>query len=122
MSAGNDRLAHSVMYQQVVAKYREVYTDFALAKGEFTKQKAKFKLIEKSHAEGKVSDAELETRAHADDRIADLYQAYLNAEAMERSYKEKLWELKEASASWRMEAARERDLDRLHAEGVGGGA
>lgn len=117
-----DRLAPSRMYQQVVFDYKSAATTTATAKGEFTKKKAQFKLKEKSRAEGKISDAELETRAHADDEIADLYQAYLNSDALEKSYKAKLDELKEASANWRMETAKERDIDKMHAQGWSGAA
>jgi hypothetical protein len=105
------------VYEVKADEYITVCTDLAEAKAEYTHVKAVFKIREKMNL-SKVSDVELETRAHADDKIAGLYRQMLLCEAAEKSLEAKLRQLKEQQANGRTAVVQEREVDQIHANGL----
>lgn len=110
------------LYQQVANEYRDANVKAAEAKAAHVKERAKAVLRFKATESERMSQAEAETRAEADDEIASLHLAMLTTAALASSCKEKLVQLKEASTNARAEATHEREIDRLHAEGRAGAA
>lgn len=120
--SGLDHLsAVSLEYQRWADDYRDVATAAARAKAVYTTQRAKAVLRLKAGAE-RMSVAEAETRADADDEIAELNQTRLVSEAVADAHREKLRQLRERIATGRTYAATEREIDRMHAAGHGGAA
>lgn len=118
-------LAHlgdvSVEYQRWADKAREVLVNAAQAEAEYRSEKAKKKLWFRDQG-GAKSDAEAETRADADDHIADLLQRRLVARAVADAHLEKLRQLRSQNENGRTYASTERELDKLHAQGRAGAA
>ena len=95
----------------------------AAAVAEAAHKTARAKAILRYRAtEGVRSHAEAETRAEADDEIADLYQARLVAAAKADSHREHLRQLREQVAVGRSKVASERADDQFHARGHTGAA
>jgi hypothetical protein len=109
--------AVSRVYEVKADEYVTVCTDLAEAKAEYTHAKAVFKIEKKIHFL-KISDVELETRAHADEHIAGLYRQMLLCEAAEKSLEAKLRQLKEQQANGRTAVVQEREVDQIHANGL----
>lgn len=106
----------SRVYELKADEYINVCTDLAEAKAAYTYAKSLFKM-EKKLDFLKISDVELETRAHADEKIAGLYRKMLLCEAAEKSLEAKLRQLKEQQANGRTAVVQEREVDQLHANG-----
>lgn len=120
--SGLDHLATvSREYQRWADDYRDVATAAARARAAHTTARAKSVLRIKAEAE-RMSVAEAETRADASDEIAELNQQRLVTEAVADSHREKLRQLREQIATGRTYAATMREVDRLHADGIGGAA
>ena len=68
------------------------------------------------------SMTEAEARADADEEIATLLTERLVAAAIAEAHKQKLQQLREQNANGRSVVASERETDRMHAGGYGGGA
>lgn len=109
-------------YEAAAVDFRRVCQEAALAKAAYTKAKAKFKLRAKAAADHKMSDAEAETMAEADDEIADLYLRYLTTAALEKSHDAALRQMREQQANGRTAVVEEREIDRMHARGDTGAA
>jgi hypothetical protein len=108
-------------YEAKADEYITACGDAAMAKAAFTKAKAVFK-VEARFNSDKVSDVELESRAHADDRISSLYEDMLLKESTEKSMYEKLRQLREQQANGRTSVVESRAIDQLHAQGLTGAA
>lgn len=113
--------AVSRAYEQAVAEYGPLAVEAAKAEAAYRAAKAKAVLRAKAGPD-RVSVAEAEARADADDEIADLYQRRLVAAALADAHKAKLAQLKEQVATGRTLAASEREADRIHADGTSGAA
>lgn len=109
-------------YQRVADEYRDVVNAAAKAEAEHKVARAKAVLRHKATTTERMSHAEAETRAEADDEIADLYQRRLIAAADAEALKQKLIQLREQNANGRVAAASEREVDRIHAGGWSGAA
>lgn len=108
-------------YEQAVAEYGPLAVEAAKAEAAYRAAKAKAVLRAKAGPD-RVSVAEAEARADADDEIADLYQRRLVTAALADAHRERLRQLREQVATGRTAVASEREADRLHADGVTGAA
>lgn len=109
-------------YQRVADGYRDVVVAAAEAESAHKAARAKAVLRSKSTTSERMSHAEAETRAEADDDIADLYRQRLVAAAIAESHKQKLIQLREQVANGRTAVTSEREVDRIHAGGWSGAA
>lgn len=121
MSAIGRLGAVSRQYEKLVDEYRDVAINAAVAEAEHKTARAKAILRAKA-GEERVSHAEAEARAEADDEIAALYLRRLTTAALADSHREKLRQLREQVATGRTAVASERAADQLHAEGRTGAA
>lgn len=120
--SGLDHLgAVSRDYQERADAYRGIATDAARSEAAHKTARAKAILLAKAGAE-RMSQAEAETRVDADDTIAELLQDRLIKAALLDAAREKLRQLKEQIAYGRTYVATEREIDRMHAAGYGGGS
>lgn len=111
-------------YEAKADEYTTVCKELAKADSAYTRAKAVFKVEArfKANPEDKLSDVELETRAHANDEIAALYELYLVLKSTEKSLYEKLRQLKTQNDNGRSAVATEREVDKIHASGSSGAA
>jgi hypothetical protein len=113
-------------YEIKANEYAAACKAAAKAKAAYTKANAIFKLDEKVRARRddgeKMADVEAQTRADADEEIATLYEAHLIAAALEKSLYEKLRQLKEQNANGRTVMVDDREVDKIHAQGLSGAA
>lgn len=103
----------------------DAYQDVALAAAaaEAAHKTARAKAILRFKAEeGRVSHAEAESRAEADDAVARLYLERLTTAAVAESHREKLRQLREQVANGRTAVASDRAADQHHAAGLTGAA
>ena len=107
-------------YQQWADQARDVLTAAARAEAEYRSEKAKAKL--RFRRDGAKSDAEAETRADADDKIADLLMQRLVTRAEADAHLEKLRQLRSRNENGRTYASTEREMDKLHSQGRAGAA
>lgn len=106
--------ATSDSYEHQANLTRDVYLAAAVADATWKAERAKAVLRHKASAE-RMPQSEAETRADADERIANLYLERVIASAEMESLKDKLRQLKEREASCRTEVTTEREADRIHA-------
>lgn len=109
-------------YQRMADSYRQVATDSAEAEAAHKVARAKAILRFKATETERMSQAEAETRAEADDEISGLYRDRLVKAALADAHREKLRQLREQVATGRTAVASEREGDRLHAHGMDGAA
>lgn len=109
-------------YEALANTANEVYTDAARAEATHRYERAKAMLRAKAGADFKMSIAEAETRADADDTVAELYQTRLVTAAGADALKAKLAQLREQVATGRTAVVDERAGDQFHARGYGGAA
>lgn len=109
-------------YELAADEYREVAIAAANAEAAHKAARAKAILREKARDDVRMSHAEAETRAEADDTIADLYRQRLITAAVADSHREKLKQLREQVATGRTAVASSRFVDQLHADGLTGAA
>lgn len=109
-------------YQRMADEYRDVALDAAIAEAEHKTARAKAILREKARDDVRMSHAEAETRAEADDEVAQLYMRRLTTAAIADSHREKLRQLREQVATGRTAVASERAVDQIHADGWSGAA
>lgn len=114
--------AVSRAYEQAVNAYRQVALDAAVAEAEHRAERAKAVLRFKACETERISNAEAEARAEADDRIAGLYLRRLTTAAEADAHRERLRQLREQVATGRTAVASERAQDQLHADRATGAA
>lgn len=117
--------AVSRTYERLTDAYRQVALDAAAAEAEHKTARAKAILSAKATAKGeseRISHAEAETRAEADDAVAALFLARLTTAALADSHREKLRQLREQVATGRTAVASDRASDGFHASGYTGAA
>lgn len=114
----------SQAYELKANEYEKVCDDLAVAEAAYTKAKAVFKVQARHDAgpDNKLTDVELETRAHAKDDIADLYAEFLRLKYAEKSIEQKLRQLKAQNDNGRTIVVNEREVDKIHANGWSGAA
>lgn len=113
--------AVSRAYEIAADEYRGIAQDAAEAEAAHKAARAKAILRFKAAGE-KVSHVDAETRAEAQDEIADLYRQRLISAALQDSAREKLRQLREQVATGRTAVASERTADSFHAQGLSGAA
>ncbi len=122
MSAAARLGAVSRAYEQSAVEYQAVAVAAAEAEAAHKTARAKKILALKADDSVRMSHAEAETRAEADDEIAGLCRDRLIAGAMADSHRERLRQLREQVATGRTAVASERAADEFHAKGYGGAA
>lgn len=96
------------------AESKAIYRAAAHADAIYKRDRAKAVLRHKASQE-RMSQAEAETRADADDAVYELLVAKLVSAADSESHRDVLRHLREAEPSARTECATEREADRIHA-------
>jgi hypothetical protein len=109
-------------YEIAAGEYRDIAVHAAEAEAAHKSARARAILKAKASETERISHAEAETRAEADDTIASLYRDRLIASAMADSHREKLRQLREQVATGRTAVASDREVDKLHAHGLTGAA
>jgi hypothetical protein len=94
----------------------------AAAEADHKAARAKAILTAKASETDRISHAEAEARAEADEHIAGLYRERLIAAALQDSHREKLRQLREQVATGRTAVTSEREVDKIHAIGLSGAA
>lgn len=109
-------------YELAADQYRDIAIKAAEAEAAHKVARAKAILQYKASETERISHAEAETRAEADDRIAGLYLERVITAAKADAHREKLRQLREQVATGRTAVASEREIDRIHADGLSGAA
>ncbi len=109
-------------YELAADAYRDLAIAAAAAEAAHKTARAKAILREKARDDVRMSHAEAEARAEADDDIADLYLDRMVKAAVADSHREKLRQLREQVATGRTAVTSERETDRFHAAGLTGAA
>lgn len=112
----------SRQYERLADEYRQVALDAAAAEAAHKSARAKAILRFKASTAERISHAEAETRAEADDEIGELYLRRLSTAAVAESHRAKLHQLREQVATGRTAVASERTADQFHAQGATGAA
>lgn len=112
----------SRQYEKLTNAYRQVALDAAKAEASHKTARAKAVLRFKASQTERISHAEAEARAEADDEIAGLYLDRLTTAALADSHREKLRQLREQVATGRTAVASDRAGDQFHAAGYTGAA
>lgn len=110
----------SRQYERLADEYRQVALNAAAAEAAHKSGRAKAILSFKASTTERISHAEAETRAEADDRIAELYLRRLTTAALAESHRAKLHQLREQVATGRTAVVAERAADGHHAVGLTG--
>lgn len=108
-------------YQIKADEYRDVATAAAENEAAYKSTRARVALRFKDSGDCR-SMTEAEARADADENVAALLRDRLVSAAIADAHREKLRQLREQVASGRTYVASERELDRMHGDGHGGGA
>ncbi len=119
MSAVRRLGAVSREYEKQADAYRDVAIDAAAAEAEHKAKRAQAILRFKAERE-RMSHAEAETRAEADETVAALYRERLITAAVADSHRAKLYQLREQVRFGVSAAVTEREADRIHASGWSG--
>jgi hypothetical protein len=109
-------------YETAADEYRGVAERAARAEAAHKLARAKAILEHKARDDVRMSHAEAEARAEADDEVAALYLERMVAAALADSHREKLRQLREQVATGRTAVTSEREVDRIHAGGLSGAA
>lgn len=109
-------------YETAVLDYRGVALAAAEAEASHKVARAKAILRFKASETERISHAEAEARAEADDTIAGLYLRRLTTAAEADAHRERLRQLREQVATGRTAVASERAQDQLHADRATGAA
>lgn len=121
----NEALQHlravSLEYESKASDATKVYTAAARAEAVYKRERAKASLRFKESGE-RMSVAEAELRADADDNVARLYEDRLVLAATAAAHKDKLIQLREQNANGRTAVVDERAGDEIHARGHSGAA
>lgn len=107
----------SRFYEQKADECEAVYTAAARAESAYKHERAKTVIRFKESGE-RMSVAEAETRADADEAVAQLYQDRLVKAAQADALKAKLSQLREQVAVGRTAVVDERAADQFHARGA----
>jgi hypothetical protein len=107
-------------YEKAADEYRDVALAAATAEAAHKTARAKAILHFKATAERRVSHAEAECWAEANDEVAGLYLERLTTAALADSARQKLAQLREQVGVGRTAAAAERLVDQVHAQGWSG--
>jgi hypothetical protein len=117
--------SYALAYERAADEYKALALEAAASEAEHKAARAKAVLRFKAKVEqGKqrMSQAEAESMAEADDTVADLYMARLTSAALAEAHKQKLFQLKSmVEVAWTVVAS-ERVGDFHHAAGLTGAA
>ena len=101
-------------YEAKVGESASLYEVAARAEADYRAERAKAVLRHKATRD-RMSVAEAETRADADNQVYQLHTDRLVSAALAEAHKDRLRQLKEREASCRTEVTTEREADRIHA-------
>lgn len=110
----------SRQYERLADEYRQVALNAAGAEAAHKSARARAVLRFKASTSERISHAEAEARAEADEEIAGLYLQRLTTAAVAESHREKLRQLREQVATGRTAVASDRAADGHHAAGLTG--
>jgi len=126
VSATVERLiSYALEYERAANDYKDIAFQAACNEAEHKAARAKEILAYKAkgaRAGNRISHAEAETAAEADDTVADLYMARLTSAAIADSARQKLFQLREMVGVARTVVASDRAADMHHASGYSGAA
>lgn len=126
MSATIDRLiSYALEYEKAANAFGDITFQAACAEAEHKAARAKEILAYKARgakAGNRISHAEAETAAEADDVVADFYMARLTSAALADSARQKLGQLRAMVDVARTVATSDRAADMHHASGYSGAA
>ena len=126
MSSTIDRLvSYALAYERAANEFQALAVEAASSEAEHKAERAKAILRYKADATkrgNRVSHAEAETAAEADDTVADLYMARLTSAAVADSARQRLFQLREMVGVARTVVASDRAADMHHASGFTGAA
>ena len=109
-------------YELAADEYRAIALRAAEAEAAHKSARARMILQVKARETERISHAEAEARAEADEEIAGLYRNRLITAALQDSHREKLRQLREQVATGRTAVTSEREIDKIHAGGLSGAA
>lgn len=109
-------------YELAADEYRAIALRAAEAEAAHKSARARMILQVKARETERISHAEAEARAEADEEIANRYRERLIAAALQDSHREKLRQLREQVATGRTAVTSEREVDKIHAAGLSGAA
>jgi hypothetical protein len=109
-------------YELAADEYRAIALRAAEAEAAHKSARARMILQVKARETERISHAEAEARAEADEEIAGLYRNRLITAALQDSHREKLRQLREQVATGRTAVTSEREVDKIHAAGLSGAA
>jgi hypothetical protein len=109
-------------YEMAADEYRAIALRAAEAEAAHKSARARKILQVKASETERISHAEAEARAEADEEIANLYRNRLITAALQDSHREKLRQLREQVATGRTAVTSEREVDKIHAAGLSGAA
>jgi aminopeptidase N len=118
-------ISYALAYEQAVNEYKAVALEAASNEAAHKSERAKAILRFKARTEpGKqrISQAEAESMAEADDTVADLYMARLTSAAIADAARQRLFQLREMVGVARTVVASERATDLHHSAGYTGAA
>lgn len=117
--------SYALAYEKAADEFPQLALNAAASEADHKSERAKAILRYKARVEqGKqrMSQAEAESMAEADDTVADLYMARLTSAAIADAAKQKLFQLKTMVEVARTVVASERITDSNHASGFTGAA
>lgn len=117
----NHLAAVSNAYQEWADGYADVADAAAQAEAEHKSARARFMLAARATGLAK-SQAEAEMHAEADPEVSARYLKRLTTKAKAEAHLEKLRQLRSQNDNGRSYTATERELDRMHAQGLPGSA
>jgi hypothetical protein len=112
---------YALAYEKAADEYKQVALNAACAEADHKSERAKAILRYKARGE-RVSQAEAEAHAEADDTVGDLYLARLTSAAIADSSRQKLLQLRSMIDTARTVVASDRMTDFNHSSGFTGAA
>jgi len=109
-------------YEIAADEYKAIALRAAHAEAAHKSTRARTILQIKARETERISHAEAEARADADEEISNLYRDRLITAALQDSHREKLRQLREQVATGRTAVASDRVVDQMHAQGITGAA
>lgn len=108
-----------VEWNNVTKQYKNELIAAATAEADHKRERARF-IVSARAADPKLSAAQAETQAEADDTISELYLERLGNAALAEATKHRLFMLRSNADALRSERVDEREANKLYSEAPGG--
>lgn len=108
-----------VEWNNVTKQYKQELIAAATAESDHKRERARF-IVAARASDPKLSAAQAETQAEADDQISELYLERLGNAALAEATKHRLFMLRSNADALRSERVDERESNRLYTEAPGG--